>query len=88
MSRFAGLGGTFVVNNGIVQQHVMPNIWGTCFSEEEFRESLRCYAISTPLVAVGTIINKSSFPVLLPNTGLQTVINQCFKIDIIIERYR
>jgi len=37
VSRFIGLGGTSVVNDGLVQQHVMPDVWQDCFSEEKIR---------------------------------------------------
>ncbi|GAB1862819.1 Ester hydrolase C11orf54-like protein [Camponotus japonicus] len=67
-----GLGGVFVMHDGLVQQHVMPRILKDCFSEENIRNWVKYYALPTPSVAVGTILNKSSYPVLLPNTKFGT----------------
>lgn len=75
MSRFTGLGGIFVVNNGIVKLHVMPQFLETDLTSNKMvHDWLQYHDVPTPLVAVGTIVNKSSCPVLIPSTGFQTVI--------------
>jgi len=86
VSRFIGLGGTFVVHDGQVQQHVMPDAFQDCFSEEKIRNWVKYHTLSTPLVAVGTIVNKSSFPVVLTNSKLQTVSINVSKL-ILLEKY-
>ncbi|GAB1862817.1 Ester hydrolase C11orf54-like protein [Camponotus japonicus] len=86
-STLVGLGGAFVIHDGLVQQHVMPLILKDCSSEEKIRNWVKYYALPTPSVAVGTIVNKSSFPVQLSNAGfikdLHIITNHfhCFSFD-------
>jgi len=86
VSRFIGLGGVFVMHDGLVLQHVMPRILKDCSSEEKIRNWVKYYALPTPSVAVGTIVNRSSFPVHLPNTGFVKVIIVVSKL-ILLEKY-
>ncbi|GAB1862818.1 Ester hydrolase C11orf54-like protein [Camponotus japonicus] len=71
-STLVGLGGTFVMHHGLVKQHIIPRIWKECSSEEEIRNLVKYYALPTPSVAVGTIVNKSSFRILFPDGGFVT----------------
>ncbi|EFN73155.1 Ester hydrolase C11orf54-like protein [Camponotus floridanus] len=75
-STLVGLGGTFVVHNGLVRHHLMPDIGQisleNCSDESRIRNWVKTRILTTPLVAVGTIVNKSSFPVVLTNSKLQT----------------
>ncbi|KAM0730169.1 Ester hydrolase C11orf54 [Formica fusca] len=72
-SALVGLGGVFVVNNGIVKLHVTPQFLETDLTSNKMvHDWLQYHEVPTPLVAVGTIVNKSSFPVLIPSTGFQT----------------
>jgi len=86
VSRFIGLGGTFVMHDGLVKQHIIPRIWKECSSEEEIRNLVKYYAFPTPSVAVGTILNKSSFRIQFPDAGFVTVIIIVSKL-ILLEKY-
>jgi len=67
---FAGLGGVFVVSEGKVKQHVMPDFSGPPLeTEEQLNNWLKFYNMSTPLIALGTLV--SSDPVSFNNISIQ-----------------
>ncbi|XP_012226509.1 ester hydrolase C11orf54 homolog [Linepithema humile] len=56
--KLVGLGGTFVMNNGKVKQHIMPDFSDTPLnSEAQLNEWLHFYDMKTPLIAVGTFVS-------------------------------
>lgn len=62
----SGLGGTFMMKNGKVKQHVMPDFSDTPLNTEtQLNNWLRFYDMQTPLIAVGTFVSAetvSKFP--------------------------
>jgi len=60
---FAGLGGTFVTQNGKVLQYIMPRDFPQIplKSKIEIRNWFRYYNMQTPITAVGTLINKNTY---------------------------
>ncbi|XP_011268697.2 ester hydrolase C11orf54 homolog [Camponotus floridanus] len=53
-----GLGGMFVMKNGKIKQHVMPNFFDTPLNTEtQVINWLHFYDMETPLVAVGTFVS-------------------------------
>ncbi|XP_053985125.1 ester hydrolase C11orf54 homolog [Hylaeus anthracinus] len=55
---FVGLGGTFLMRDGKVKQHIMPDFSTTPLkTEAQLNNWLHFYNMSTPLVAVGTFVN-------------------------------
>ncbi|XP_076165041.1 ester hydrolase C11orf54 homolog [Ptiloglossa arizonensis] len=56
-----GLGGTFLMREGKIKQHVMQDFSTTLLdTEEQLNNWLRFYNMSTPLVAVGTFVSSES----------------------------
>lgn len=56
-----GLGGTFLIKNGKVKQHVMPDFSVTPLrTEAQLNNWLHFYNMSTPLIAVGTFVSSES----------------------------
>lgn len=52
------MGGTFVMNNGKVKQHIMPDFSDIPLnSEAQLNEWLHFYDMKTPLIAVGTFVS-------------------------------
>ncbi|KAJ1522089.1 hypothetical protein ONE63_002400 [Megalurothrips usitatus] len=53
-----GLGGTFLLKEGKARQHVMPDFSATpLHTEEDLNKWLNFYVMSSPLIAVGTLIS-------------------------------
>lgn len=56
--QLVGLGGTFLMTEGKIKQHVMPDFSKTPLnSEEKLNNWLHFYDMSTPLIAVGTFVS-------------------------------
>ncbi|KAI4495910.1 hypothetical protein M0802_008316 [Mischocyttarus mexicanus] len=56
--KLVGLGGTFLINDGKVKQHVMPDFSTTPLNTvEQLDDWLHFYNMSTPLIAVGTFVS-------------------------------
>ncbi|XP_076638189.1 ester hydrolase C11orf54 homolog [Colletes latitarsis] len=56
-----GLGGTFLMNNGKIKQHVMPDFSTTPINTlTQLNNWLHFYNMSTPLIAVGTFVSSES----------------------------
>ncbi|RLU16321.1 hypothetical protein DMN91_012081 [Ooceraea biroi] len=56
--KLVGMGGTFVMRNGKIKQHVMRDFSKTPLnSEAELNNWLRFYEMETPLTAVGTFVS-------------------------------
>ncbi|XP_044755458.1 ester hydrolase C11orf54 homolog isoform X2 [Coccinella septempunctata] len=56
--KLVGLGGTFLLKEGIAKQHVMRDFSTTPIkNEEELNKWLKFYNMSAPLIAVGTLVN-------------------------------
>lgn len=56
-----GLGGTFLMNDGKIKQHVMPDFSATPLNtESQLNNWLKFYNMSTPLIAVGTFVSSES----------------------------
>lgn len=54
--KIVGLGGTFLVKEGRVHQHIMPDFSKTPVnSDEDLNKWLKFYDMDAPLVAVGTL---------------------------------
>lgn len=53
------MGGVFVICQGLVNQHVMPDFSKTPIkTDEELNKWLKFYNMSAPLSAVGTFVTK------------------------------
>ncbi|XP_043792237.1 ester hydrolase C11orf54 homolog [Apis laboriosa] len=60
-NNLVGLGGTFLIKNGKVKQHVMPDFSVTPLrTEAQLNNWLHFYNMSTPLIAVGTFVSSES----------------------------
>nr|XP_031833404.1 ester hydrolase C11orf54 homolog [Nomia melanderi]XP_031833405.1 ester hydrolase C11orf54 homolog [Nomia melanderi] len=60
-NNLVGLGGTFLMNDGKVKQHVMSDFSTVPLdTETKLNNWLRFYNMSTPLVAVGTFVSSES----------------------------
>lgn len=58
--RLVGLGGTFVVRNARVKQHVLPYSWdASLYSAADVRKWLHYFELNTPIVAMGTLVSSS-----------------------------
>ncbi|XP_050447612.1 ester hydrolase C11orf54 homolog [Cataglyphis hispanica] len=61
-SNFVGLGGTFVMKNGIARTHVMPNSWDNQLkTAEDINNWLHYSDLNAPLLAVGTLISENLY---------------------------
>ncbi|XP_015172505.1 PREDICTED: ester hydrolase C11orf54 homolog [Polistes dominula] len=59
--KLVGLGGTFLINEGKVKQHVMPDFSTTPLDTlQQLDDWLKFYNMSTPLVAVGTFVSSET----------------------------
>ncbi|KAK2575464.1 hypothetical protein KPH14_011195 [Odynerus spinipes] len=59
--KLVGIGGTFLINNGKVKQHVMSDFSTTPLNNmKQLNEWLNFYDMSTPLVAVGTFVSSET----------------------------
>ncbi|XP_017761361.1 PREDICTED: ester hydrolase C11orf54 homolog [Eufriesea mexicana] len=60
-NNLVGLGGTFLIKDGKVKQHVMPDFSVTPLNTEaQLNKWLHFYNMSTPLIAVGTFVSSES----------------------------
>lgn len=60
-NELVGIGGTFLINNGKVKQHVMADFSTTPLNNlEQLNNWLHFYDMSTPLVAVGTFVSSET----------------------------
>ncbi|XP_050447502.1 ester hydrolase C11orf54 homolog, partial [Cataglyphis hispanica] len=63
-SNFVGLGGTFVMKNGVARTHVMPYSWNNHVeTAEDINNWLRYSDLNAPLLAVGTLTSNYSYHV-------------------------
>lgn len=59
--KLVGFGGTFLINEGKVKQHVMPDFSITPLNNlQQLDDWLNFYNMSTPLVAVGTFVSSET----------------------------
>ena len=60
-NNLVGLGGAFLMRDGKIKQHIMPDFSTTPLNTEaQLNNWLRFYNMSTPLVAVGTFVSSES----------------------------
>lgn len=60
-NKLVGIGGTFLINEGKVKQHIMQDFSTTPLNNvQQLNDWLRFYNMSTPLVAVGTFVSSET----------------------------